>query len=88
MSDVFEVVASKQNPLYPATIFYAFKQTESDESGVASTGWETFLKGIIDHGFTITGTWPMRTEMGTRNVGRDTNALASSVVLPHAPTAR
>lgn len=75
---------------YPTTIFYAFKQAETDTHGTASTGWETFLTGVIDHGFTITGTWPMRTEMKNRMVGSGTNALASSVVLvcvPRSPDA-
>ena len=73
------------NPDYPTTIFYAFKQAETDDGGTASTGWETFLTGVIDHGFMITGTWPMRTEMGSRMVGQGTNALASSVVLVCVP---
>jgi len=47
---------------YPLTIFYAFKQSESELNGVASTGWETMLTGVIDAGFAITGTWPVRTE--------------------------
>ena len=34
------------------------------EDGVASTGWETMLEGLLDTGFVITGTWPMRTEQG------------------------
>jgi len=75
------------NPDYPTTIFYAFKQAETDAGGTASTGWETFLTGVIDHGFTITGTWPMRTECGSRMVGQGTNALASSVVLVCVPRA-
>ncbi len=70
---------------YPTTIFYAFKQAESDDHGTASTGWETFLNGVIDANFMITGTWPMRTEMGNRMVGAGTNALASSVVLSCVP---
>ncbi len=73
------------HPDYPATIFYAFKQAESDKSGTASTGWETFLTGVIDAGFTITGTWPLRTEMKTRQIAMGTNALASSVVLACVP---
>lgn len=72
-------------PTVPSTIFYAFKQAETDSSGTASTGWETFLAGIIEHGFTITATWPMRTEMGNRMVGSGTNALASSIVLACVP---
>lgn len=65
----------------PVTLYYAYKQTESDSEGVASTGWETMLTAIIQAGFTITGTWPMRTEMANRSVASKTNALASSIVL-------
>jgi len=72
---------------YPTTIFYAFKQAETDTAGTASTGWETFLAGVIQHGFVITATWPMRTEMGNRMVGSGTNALASSIVLACVPRA-
>ena len=32
--------------------------------GVASTGWETMLTSLIESGFSIVGTWPMRTERG------------------------
>lgn len=73
------------NPDYPTTIFYAFKQAETDSSGTASTGWETFLSGVIEHGFTITATWPIRTERSVRSVAIGTNALASSVVLACVP---
>lgn len=69
----------------PMTIFYAFRQAETDTQGTASTGWETFLSGVIAAGFTITGTWPMRTECSSRMVGQGTNVLASSVVLSCVP---
>ena len=72
-------------PDFPTTVFYAFKQAETTTEGTASTGWETFLTGVINHGFAITGTWPMRTEMSNRMVGSGTNALASSVVLACVP---
>lgn len=68
----------------PVTIYYAYKQSESDEgdnAAQASTGWETMLSAIIRAGFAITGTWPMRTEMANRSVASNTNALASSIVL-------
>lgn len=71
---------------YPTTIFYAFKQAETDKSGTASTGWETFLTGVIDHGFVITGTWPLRTERD-QGLKTGTNVLASSVVLACVPRA-
>ena len=70
----------------PVTIYYAFKQSESEsdeksEEKTASTGWETMLSAIIRSGFSITGTWPMRTEMANRSIASGTNALASSIVL-------
>ena len=67
---------------FPVTIYYAFKQSERKGSaGIASTGWETFLEAVIGSGFAITGTWPIRTELANRMIGRGTNALASSIVL-------
>ena len=65
----------------PVTIYYAYKQSDSDDSGTASSGWETMLSAIIKAGFSITGTWPMRTEMANRSIASGTNALASSIVL-------
>lgn len=66
----------------PVTIYYAFKQSETDtEDTTASTGWETMLSAIIRAGFSITGTWPMRTELANRTIASGTNALASSIVL-------
>lgn len=72
-------------PEYPTTIFYAFKQSETNEDGTSSTGWETFLAGIIEHGYSITATWPVRTESPGRAVARGTNALASSIILSCVP---
>ena len=75
-------IAELAHPSHPATIYYAFKQAETkQESGVSSTGWETFLAALIRSGFTVTGTWPMRTELSNRMVGMGANALASSIVL-------
>ncbi len=75
-------LAEQAHPGFPVTIYYAFKQSESDgENGTASTGWDTFLDAIIRAGFAVSGTWPMRTELSNRMIGSGTNALASSVVL-------
>ena len=69
-------------PTFPTTIYYAFKQAESKAgSGVSSTGWETFLDAAIRADLAITGTWPIRTELNRRLVGKGANALASSIVL-------
>ena len=58
------------HPDYPLTVYYAFKQSETDskDGGVSSTGWETMLAGLLKAGFQITGMLPMRTEMGNRQI--------------------
>ncbi|MFA4987735.1 MAG: DUF1156 domain-containing protein [Candidatus Brocadiia bacterium] len=82
MTQAMSRLAEAAHPTFPVTIYYAFKQAESDDKeGTASTGWDTFLDAVIRAGFAITGTWPMRTENAGRMVGQDTNALASSIVL-------
>jgi putative DNA methylase len=83
---VFEHTCEQAPDRIPITVFYAFKQSETDkDGGHASTGWETLLEGMIASGWSITATWPIRTELGNRLVGMDTNALASSIVLACRP---
>ncbi|PDW05106.1 REP-associated tyrosine transposase [Candidatus Viridilinea mediisalina] len=154
---VFERIRTSQHPAYPLSVYYAFKQAESDADespagsadgpsalesgraarapgigpsalesgraarapgigpsalesgraarapdigpselesgraarapgiGIASTGWETMLQGLIQEGFTIVGTWPIRTELGNRMRNIGSNALASSIVLVCRP---
>ncbi|MDE0088637.1 MAG: hypothetical protein OXU23_23150 [Candidatus Poribacteria bacterium] len=65
---------------YPTSIFYAYKQQEEEHNGITSTGWETMLTAIVNAGFQIVGTWPMRTERPTALKAKK-NALASSIVL-------
>ncbi len=69
---------------FPSSIFYAYKQQEEEQDGKTSTGWETMLTAIVNAGFQVTGTWPMRTERPTA-LKAATNALASSVVLVCRP---
>jgi putative DNA methylase len=64
----------------PITIYYAFKQSETAEDGSVSLGWASFLQAVVDAGLAVDGTWPLRTEMATRMIGQNANALASSVV--------
>lgn len=84
---VFATLREEQDWRYPCVIFYAFKQTETEEEDegvdevVASTGWETMLAGLIEAGFVIDGTWPIRSELANRSNARETNSLASSIVL-------
>lgn len=78
---VFSRLADVHDPAVPMTVYYAFRQSDTEGTSSASTGWETMLEGLIRAGWLIDGTWPMRTEQagGLRSLGR--NALASSVVV-------
>ncbi|MCU1509502.1 MAG: hypothetical protein JWQ12_1767 [Glaciihabitans sp.] len=83
--NVFEHARAAATDEYPITVYYAFKQSESDDSGTASTGWETLLGSMVRAGWTVTATWPMRSELSSRMIASGTNALASSVVLALRP---
>jgi len=88
MTRAMHRLAEQVHPAFPVTIYYAFKQSESDgDEGTTSTGWETFLDAVVRAGFAISGTWPMRTELGNRMRGTDSNALASSIILVCRPRA-
>lgn len=81
MTEALHNLATQAHPAFPVTIYYAFKQSETkDDAGTSSTGWETFLEAVLQAGFGIAGTWPMRTERPT-GVKVSTNALASSIIL-------
>ncbi len=54
------------------SVVFAHKTTE---------GWEALLSGMIRGGWTITGSWPIATEMATRLRARNSAALATSVHL-------
>ena len=54
------------------SVVFAHKTTE---------GWEALLSGMIRGGWTITGSWPIATEMASRLRARDSAALATSVHL-------
>ncbi|MBR3623062.1 MAG: DUF1156 domain-containing protein, partial [Selenomonadaceae bacterium] len=81
MSNVFKQIYNYSSEDIPLSIYYAFKQNDTENDGIASSGWETMLNAIISAGFSVNGTWPMRTERPGRSVAINTNALASSIVL-------
>ncbi len=81
MTKAIQNMAINSTSAFPVTIYYAFKQSDTSSSGTASTGWETFLEAVKNAGFSITGTWPMRTERTARSISIGTNALASSIIL-------
>jgi putative DNA methylase len=82
MTQAMHRLVEQAHPAFPVTIYYAFKQSETETmEGTSSTGWETFLDAVVRAGFGISGTWPIRTEKEGRVIGNDANALASSIVL-------
>lgn len=81
MAELMSAVAQAQSDDAPATIYYAYKATESN----GSTGWSTFLQAVLDAGLQVMATWPMRTELANRMRGIGANALASSIVLVCRP---
>jgi len=94
MTDAMHSLAERAHPSFPVTIYYAFKQSESERgAGISSTGWEIFLDAVIRAGFGVSGTWPVKTERGGGVRDLDRNSLASSIVLVcrkrhiNAPTA-
>ncbi len=89
-TEVFSRIAQVAHRDYPVTIYYAFKQAEESKASSkpgerASTGWETMLQGLMDAGWMVTGTWPIRTERQSRARSLTSNALASSIVLACRP---
>jgi putative DNA methylase len=89
LARAFGLVRSRSDSA-PITLYYAFKQAEEVANGdgtgaLVSTGWQTMLEGLVQTGFEVVGTWPVRTERagGFRNKGQ--NALASSIVLVCRP---
>ena len=97
MRRFFDRMRDRCDPSVPATIYYAFKQSEGEddeeeaaevsgnEGSRSSTGWETFLQGLCDTRWQIEGTWPVRTERSGRLRDNASNALASSIVLVCRP---
>jgi len=81
MKKALHNLADQAHPAFPISVYYAFKQAETRDGSTISTGWETFLEAVIQAGFSIDGTWPMRSEQSVRMIGMGTNALASSVIL-------
>ena len=81
MRNAIARMAKQSSDQFPAAIYYAFKQSEIEQEGISSTGWATFLQAVIEAGYAVVGTWPVRTESPGRLIAKGTNALANSVVL-------
>ena len=85
MNETLRLIRDRCSPEFPSSIFYAYKQQEETRDGATSTGWDTMLTALVNAGFQITGSWPMRTELSNRSNSLGANTLASSVVLVCRP---
>ena len=85
LSNTLTLIRERCSPEFPSSIFYAYKQQEEEREGRTSTGWETMLTAVVNAGFEIVGTWPVRTERTGRSRQVGANALASSIVLVCRP---
>jgi putative DNA methylase len=81
MRDAIHAISANADLSCPTSIYYAFKQSEIAEDGISSPGWASFLQAVLDAGFSVVGTWPLRTELANRMIASGSNALANSVVL-------
>jgi len=87
----FAILREKMDPRFPLTVYYAYKQGDEEGRRKANsqvdriTGWETMLNALIETGFQITATWPVRASQKWRQTAMGTNALASYIVLACRP---
>ncbi len=84
LTECFTRFRSYQDDTYPLTLYYGYQQSDRGDGGRASTAWETMLSGLLEAGFAITSTWPLRTER-PEGVKSSSNSLASSIVLVCRP---
>ncbi|GAA4394463.1 DUF1156 domain-containing protein [Brevibacterium pityocampae] len=84
-NQVFRRIREGAEPGIPMTVYYAYKQQDTRDTGTSSTGWHTLLSGLIESGWEVNATWPMRSERSGRMVSVGTNALASSILLACRP---
>ena len=80
MQKAMENIYSSATPDIPVTIYYAYKQSETEAKKTSSSGWETMLNAIIKAGFSIKATWPLKTENPAKS-NLKINMLTTSVVI-------
>jgi len=84
-NDIFRRARETALADFPVTVYYAFKQSDVTSEGEVSTGWESLLEGMVSNRWTITATWPMKSELNNRIRNQQSNALASSIVIAMRP---
>ena len=84
-NQIFHTIRQAARSDYPMTVYYAYKQQDASTEGRASTGWHTLLDGLIQAGWEITATWPVRSELANRPRSQKSNAIIYSIVLACRP---
>lgn len=92
MQSAFTRLRRLCSPEFPTSVFYAYKQKTATQNGISS-GWEKFLNALIDAGFQVVATWPIRTANKGKVKAAKASMLASAIVVvlrprdPNAPLA-
>lgn len=68
---------------FPVVVYYASKQAES--LGKGNSRWSTILQAMVDEGWSVVRTWPIRTENASRRVAIGANSMSTSSVLVLRP---
>lgn len=85
-TEVFRNLQRASSPDLPILVVYAHRQEEAEtEEGLTSTAWDAMLAALLDAGLAIVGTWPVHATHSSRQIGQDTNALASYIVMVCRP---
>jgi putative DNA methylase len=83
--EIFERMRSEASHSYPVVIYFASRQNERVRRGETSTSWSTILSALVDAGWHLVRTWPLRAENASRTVAQGSNAMAAAVVLVARP---
>ena len=84
-TDTFTSLLQASRPDLPLLIVYAYKEQEAERDAHVSAGWEAMLEAVIRSGLSIVGTWPIHGTGSSRMRGKNSNALATYVVLVCRP---
>jgi putative DNA methylase len=84
-TEVFRGLAAISHPDFPMLIVYAFKQQDVESGGRVATGWEAMLEALRRADLGLVGSWPIHGTGTARMVGRDSNVLATYVVMVCRP---
>jgi putative DNA methylase len=83
--EVFARLAEGRDNSLPMLIVYAHKETEVEQGGEVSSGWEAMLEAVTQAGLAVVATWPIHGAAAGRVRSRGSNALATYVVLVCRP---